>query len=229
MNLVLPCKNAAEYESYVLREYLAYKIYNIITPLSYRVRLVRLTLIDTVKDNEVTEDWAFLQEPDELLNLRLNSTMIESDRLSMRTVNPEAINRLSMFQYMIGNADYSVSGQHNLKIMALKEYGPTGFLTVPHDFDFSGLVNTNYAVPSESLGTTSVRERYYLGPCRSKQIHEETIQELAQFNDEIMGYIRDFEYLDEKERVDMIEYLESYVKDSRESGFIDRKISPTCR
>ncbi len=229
MNMVVRCKNAAQYGPYVLREYLVYKIYNIITPLSYRVRLVRLTIIDTGKGNEVTEDWAFLQEPDELMTLRLNSIMIKNDVLSMNNVNPEIINSLSMFQYMIGNGDYSVTGQHNLKILALKEYGPTGFISVPYDFDYSGLVNTDYAVPSESLGTTSIRERYYLGPCRPKQVHEETIQELAQFEDEIMEYIKDFEYLDEEEKVDMIEYLDSYFKDSKESWFIDRKITPTCR
>ncbi len=44
-----------------------------------------------------------------------------------------------------------------------------------------------------------------------------------------MEYIKDFEYLDDKEKVDMIEYLDSYFKDSKESWFIDRKIAPTCR
>lgn len=229
MKMVVRCKNAAQYEPYVLREYLVYKIYNIITPLSYRVRLVKLTIIDTGKGNEVTEDWAFLQEPDELMSQRLNVQMIKNDKFSMSNVNPEVINSLSMFQYMIGNTDYSVTGQHNLQIMTIKEYGPTGFIPVPYDFDYSGLVNTDYAAPSEALGTTSVQERYYLGPCRPKQVHEETIQELAQFYDEIMEYINDFEYLDDKEKADMKEYLDGYFKESRESWFIDRQIAPTCR
>ena len=229
MKMEVRCRNTAQYEPYVLSEYLAYKIYNIVTPISYRVRLVRLTIIDTGKDNEMTEDWAFLHEPDELMTLRLNGKMIESDELSMATVNPEVINRLSMFQYMIGNGNYSVTGRHNLKILTLNSGNPPGFLPVPHDFDYSGLVNTHYAVPGENLGTTSVKERYYLGPCLPKQVHEETIQELAQFEDEIMEYIKDFEYLDETEKVDMIEYLDSYFKESKESWFIDRKIAPTCR
>jgi hypothetical protein len=229
MKMVVRCKNATQYEPYVLKEYLAYKIYNIITPLSYRVRLVRLTIIDTGRNNEATEDWAFLQEPDELMTLRLDGKMIKSDELSMSVVNPEVINRMSMFQYMIGNADYSVTGRHNLTILALNSGNPSGFLPVPDDFDYSGLVNTDYAVPSENLGTTSVQERYYLGLCRPKQVHEGTIQELAQFDEEIMEYIKDFKYLDDKEKVDMIEYLDSYFKESKESWFIDRKIAPTCR
>lgn len=229
MRMVVRCKNAAMYEPYVLREYLAYKIYNIITPISYRVRLVRLTIIDTGKDNEMTEEWAFLQEPDELMTRRLNCMIITNQTFAMRVLNPEAMNRLSMFQYMIGNTDYAVTGQYNLKILALKEYGPTGFLPIPYDFDYSGLVNADYAVPGEELGIASVRERYYLGPCRPDTVYNETFQELAHFYDKIMGCINDFEYLEDKVKDDMAGYLESYFKESTESGFIDQKIAPTCR
>jgi hypothetical protein len=229
MNMVLRCKNAAQFEPYVLREYLAYKIYNIITPLSYRVRLVKLSIIDTGKGNKVTEDWALLQEPDGLLTQRLNGKMIKNDKLSMSMLNPEVLNSLSMFQYMIGNPDYAVTGRHKLKIMALNSGNPSGFLPVPYDFDYSGLVNTDYAIPAKPLGITSVRERYYLGPCRPEKVHKETVQELALFEDKILAYIKDFEYLDEKERVDMIGYLDSYFKASMESWFIDQNITPTCR
>lgn len=229
MKMVVRCKDLKKFEPYVLREYLVYKIYNIITPFSYRVRLVRLTIIDTGKDNEVTEDWAFLQEPDELMAMRLDGKMFKSDRLSMGMMNPEVMDRLAMFQYMIGNGDYSVVSRQNLKIMALNTADPPGYLPVPYDFDYTGLVNTLYAIPGETLGITSVRERYYLGPCRPKEVHEATIQELAQFEDEIKQYIKDCKYLDDKEKVDMIEYLDSYFKDSMDSKFINRKIDPTCR
>ena len=134
-----------------------------------------------------------------------------------------------MFQYMIGNGDYSVTGRHNLKIIALSSADPQGFLPVPYDFDYTGLVNTKYAIPGETLGISSVRERYYLGLCRPKEAYEKSIRELAQLEDEIVGYIKDFEYLDEREKVDMIEYIDSYFSNSRESWFIDREISSTCR
>lgn len=229
VSLVLPCKDADRYEPYVLREYLAYKLYNIITPLSYRVRLVKLSIIDTGKGNEVTGGWAFLQEPDELMARRLNSMMIEDDKLSMRTVNPEVMNSLSMFQYMIGNTDYSVTGRHNLKIMTSKEYGPTGFIPIPYEFDYSGLVNADYAIPSQALGTKSVRERYYLGLCHTEEVYKATMQELAKYELEIKAYIKDFEYLDNEEKDDMMDYLDTYFKASGESGFIDQNIALTCR
>ena len=88
MNLVMRCKSSASYESYVLREYLAYKIYNILTPLSCRVRLVKLSIVDTGRKDKVTEDWAFLREPDALMALRLKGEIIENDALSMKTVSP---------------------------------------------------------------------------------------------------------------------------------------------
>ena len=232
MNLVMRCKDAAQFEPYVLREYLAYRLYNTITPHSYRVRVVKLNIIDTGRDNKATEDWAFLLEPDDLMARRLNSKMIDNNRLSIHTVNPEVMNRLSMFQYMIGNSDYSVTGRHNLSILTSNEYGPTGFIPVPYEFDYSGLVNTEYAIPGEtlhSLGITSVRDRYYLGPCREEKVHNATIQELAKSEAEIMKLIKDFKYLDDKEKDDMIGYLDSYFKASKESGFIDQKITPTCR
>ena len=90
-------------------------------------------------------------------------------------------------------------------------------------------MNAHYAVPGEDLGTKTVRERYYLGPCRANQIHEVTIKELGQFEDKIEQYIQEFEFLDNDEKADMIGYLDSYFKDSREPGFIDREITPTCR
>ncbi len=229
MKLVVRCRDQARYEPYVLREYLAYKIYNMITPLSYRVRLVRLTIIDKGKKNEVTEDWAFLQEPDELMTLRLGGKMIKSDELSMARMNPEAMDRMALYSYMIGNGDYSVTGRHNLKIMVLNSGDPSGFLPVPYDFDFTGLVNTIYATPREDLAIRTVRDRCYLGQCRPRQTHEKTIQELAQCKDGIMQYIKDFEYLDEEEKADMIDYLQSYFEQSAESWFIDRCISSTCR
>lgn len=229
MKLVVRCRPASQFEHYILREYLVYKIYNIITPLSYRVRLVKLTIIDTGKDNEVSEDWAFLVEPDQIMTLRLGAKMIKSDVLSMARVNPEVMDRLALCQYMIGCVDYSITGRHNVKIMALNSADPPGFLPIPYDFDYAGLVDTHYAVPHETVPISTVRERYYLGLCRSKEVYEKTIEELAQYEDEIINYIKDFEYLDDKEKVEMIEYLNDYFEESKESWFINRRILPSCK
>jgi hypothetical protein len=149
--------------------------------------------------------------------------------LSIKTVNKEWIDKAAYFSYMVGQSDYSVTGRHNLKILTPKEYGPNGFIAVPYDFDYCGLVNAEYAVPGENLGIESVRERYYLGACRSEEDHKETIKWLASYRDEIIDLINSFEYLEESDKKDMVKYLESYFKESEYKGFIGRDIQPTCR
>lgn len=229
MKMVIRCRNSATYNNYVLREYLVYKIYNLVTPYSFRVRLVKLKFVDTGKNNRATEDWAFMIEPADYMCKRLNCEFIKSDKLSIRTVNRKMMDRVALFQYMIGNGDFSVTGRHNLKILTLEDQGISGFVPVPYDFDFTGLVNAHYAAPREALGINSVRERYFLGPCRHRNTQHETIRNFAIYREEIFEYINGFEYLDEREKMDMIGYLESYFSESEDERFIEREIAPTCR
>ncbi len=229
VKVVTRCRYSSIYKDYVLKEYLIYQIYNLLSPYSFNTRLVRLTLIDTGRKDKVYEDWGFIIEPEAMMAERNNAMPIKSDKLALATVNKEWMDKVAYFHYMIGQADYSVTGRHNLKVITLKEYGPSGFITVPYDFDYTGLVDATYAVPGPNLGIESVRDRYYLGACRSEEVHQQAIEWLASYRDEITDLILSFEYLDEDERMEMIEYMESYYKESESRGFISRRITPTCR
>jgi hypothetical protein len=229
MKVVTRCRGAAQYENYVLREYLVYRIYNLLSPYSFNTRLVRLKYVDTGKKGRVTEDWGFIIEPESEMAKRNNAMAIKSDKLSIRTVNKESMDHVALFHYMIGHGDYSVTGRHNLKILASRDYGPAGFITVPYDFDYTGMVDAHYAVPGEALGIRSVKERYYLGACRSTEVYEQTIAWLASYRDEIYDLILSFEYLEEEERQDMVDYLESYFEEVESKGFIRRRLASTCR
>lgn len=229
IKMVISCETSSQYELYVLREYLVYKIYNLISPFSFRVRLVRLIFVDTGKDNKTQEGWAFLIEPEDLLAHRVEGVMVNSDRLSIRTVNGETMDVLALFQYMIGNGDFSVNGRHNIKIVTLKDQRVPGYLPIPYDFDYSGLVNTRYSVPEETLGISSVRERYFLGPCRDREIQQKAIDEFMVYRDEMIEYIMNFEYLPEDEREEMVAYLATYFQEASDERFIRRKIATTCR
>jgi hypothetical protein len=233
MKLVIRCRDTKQYDDYVLREYLVYKLYNLLTPVSYRVRLIRMKIVDTGKKNDVNESWAFFVEPDTLMEMRLQGKMVRNDRLSMNVVNREMMDRFALFSYMVGNSDYSITGRHNVRIVALANPGDMqGFLVIPYDFDYTGLVNAGYAVPDErgqELGITHVRDRYYLGPCRSREVLQEMVDELASHKEEMLDYIRNFEYLDESGREDILNYLNSYFEEAEDEDFIRWKIEPTCR
>lgn len=229
LKLVTRCKPGTLFDTYVLREYLVYKIWNILSPYGFNVRLVRLTFVDTGRKDKTDSNWGFLIEPEEMMAERNNCMPIKNDRLSVRTVNQEIMDKVALFCYMIGQSDYSVTGRHNLKILSKKEYSTTGFIPVPYDFDYSGLVNTNYSTPDPTIDISSTRERYYLGSCRTPEEYEETVRWLASYRDEITDLIQNFQYMDEKERMKMIDYIDSYYEETESKNFIQRKIQATCR
>lgn len=228
IKIVTHCKGSKSYENYVLREYLCYKIYNIISPVSFRVRLVRMTYVDTGRDNKETEGWAFMIEPEKMLAARMDAEVVKRDDLNTSLLRPWEIDILAMFQYMIGNVDYSVYGRHNLKFLGLPGYGTAGYSPVPYDFDYTGLVNTYYAIPSENLGIKSVRERYYLGPCREELAYLAAVEHLRQCKEEILHLVNEFEFLDQKGKKDIINYLKQYFELSEKPKSLIFSLQKTC-
>lgn len=148
-------------DEWVVREYLVYKLYNLLTDLSFRARLAHVTYADSVGKRTPEIHWGFLLEDDsdvakrngvKLSNVK-QTTMGYADSLSMATV--------AVFEYMIGNTDWSVPYLHNIRLF---DNGQTGSLPVPYDFDYSGIIESTYAIPPAQLGIQSVRERVYRGP-----------------------------------------------------------------
>jgi len=229
LKMVIRCKASNTYKNYILREYLTYQIWNLLSPYSFNTRLVKLKIIDTGRKDKESEDWAFLIEPEEMMAARNNCVSIKNDRLSLRTVNQEWMDKVAFFSYMVGQMDFSVTGRHNLKILTSKEYGSTGFIPVPYDFDYCGFVDAEYAIPDETLGIETVRERYFLGPCRSEEAYREAIDWLASYRDEIRELINNFEYIDDSEKRFLLDFIESYYEESERSWFLNRSIDATCR
>ncbi len=227
--VVTHCQGSKTYDEYVLKEYLAYKIYNIISPVSFRVRLIRMKYVDTGRKDKVTEGWAFMIEPEEMLAERVGGQVIKKDELSITYMKPGEMDLAAMFMYMIGNSDFSISGRHNMKILGMPGFGSEGYTPVPYDFDYSGLVDASYAIPSENLGIASVRERYYLGPCREDDAYLAAIEHINQHRDEILQIVNDFEYLDEKHKKNAIFYLEQYFAKAGTDHMLKFSLDKTCR
>lgn len=228
IKIVTHCKGSLAYEEYVLKEYLCYKIYNIISPVSFRVRLVRMTYVDTGRKNKTTEGWAFMIEPQEMLAQRLDAVEIKRDDLSTSLLRPWEMDVLAVFQFMIGNVDYSIFGSQNIKFLGLPGYGSAGYSPVPYDFDYTGLVDAYYAIPSEFTGINSVRDRHYLGPCREEGSYEAAIEHVQRLREEILQMVHDFEYLDQKDKDRVIDYLEEYFELSEHPRSLISSFQRTC-
>jgi hypothetical protein len=229
IKIVTQCKNSKQYEQYVIKEYLTYKIYNEISPYSFRVRLIRMKYIDTGRKDKETNAWAFMIEPEDMMAERLGAIPVKSNSVSMQYTDTLMTNVVALFMYMIGNADYSVAGRHNLKLLRRQELTRPLPVPVPYDFDYSGLVNAFYAVPGENLGLTSVTQRYYLGPCRGDQEYLAAIDQIQRNKDSILEVVNSSPYLDEKMRKEMINYLEEYFSNAENPEILLRSLKSTCR
>jgi hypothetical protein len=227
--VVTQCRGEKDYSDYVLKEFLAYKIYNLLSPVSFRVRLVHMKYIDTGRKNKESESWGFLIEPEEMLAERSGGILIKKDEISMQFMRTEEMDLVAMFQYMVGNPDYSIVGRHNMKILGLPGFGTLGYTPVPYDFDYTGIVNANYAIPGENLGISSVRQRYFLGPCREEQEFQLAIDHINSLREEILELVSGFPYLSDKHKNEMMGYLEDYFNSARGPSFIKSKLKSTCR
>ena len=107
---------------YLFKEYLIYKLYNVLTDYSFRVRLASVDYISTYQKNKVIRSYGFFIEPIELLAERIQAVPVESPALNQKNIIPEMMDRVAIFNYMIGNTDWSVPGQHNCKVLSGKTF-----------------------------------------------------------------------------------------------------------
>jgi hypothetical protein len=229
IKIVTHCKDSKQYEQYVIKEYLTYKMYSEISPYSFRVRLIRMKYIDTGRKNKETSSWAFMIEPEEMMAERLGVMSVKSDVVSMKYTDTLMMNVVAVYMYMIGNSDYSIAGRHNVKLIRrLDPFKPLP-VPIPYDFDYAGIVNASYAVPGENLGLLSVTDRYFLGPCRDDHHYLTAIDRIQKNRDRINEIVESSPYLDEKNRKEMLRYLEGYFSLAEKPDNLIRNLKSTCR
>jgi hypothetical protein len=198
-------------EEYLLKEFLIYKLYRVLTDNSFRVRLVKIEYINTYKKSKPIKTYAFLIEPIEMLAARTSSVEVKSVNLTQKNIIPEMMNRLAIFNYMIGNTDWSVPNLHNCKVLSPLSTNQSNLgMIVPYDFDYSGLIDADYAIPYEGLGLESVTQRRYVGICRTEDVFINALREFSDKKEEFYKVINEFPLLNEKEKKKMTRYLDSF-------------------
>ena len=214
IKLVTHCSTSKAYEIYILKEYLAYKLYNILTDKSFRVKLLNISYIDTGKKKKNYKQYGFLIEPVEILAKRNNTIEVDPTIIRKENAIEEDVDQVALFQYMIANTDWRIKGGHNTKYLKSLTEVTNQVIAVPYDFDFSGFVGTNYSLPQSWSSVENVTDREYLGYCRDNdQAYLDNIKKFEEKKDEIFETIDSFSYLHERER----KYLNNYI-----AGFFSR-------
>jgi len=227
LKLVTHCQYGNE--DYLFKEYLIYKLFNVLTDTSFRVRLVNMEYINTHKKSKPVNTYAFFIEPVEMLAERVNATVVNSVNLTQKNIVPQMMDRMAIFNYMIGNTDWSVPNLHNCKVLSSLNFTNSALgMVVPYDFDYSGLVDADYAIPYEPLGLSSVRERRYVGICRTEDVFNNALKEFSAKKEAFYKVINDFQLLDEKEKAKMISYLDSFYADFDKRNSIVTNILNGC-
>jgi hypothetical protein len=233
LKLVTHCQdNNFSYEQLVLREYLAYRFLNVMTSKSYGVRLLEIEYIDTEGARPMTT-FGFVIEDDNDVAARNGMVPVKTGDISMLDLDPEQQNLVHMFQYLIGNTDYSLFRSepdddccHNSDLLTATDGAP--FTPLPYDFDFAGLVNAPYAKPNPRFDLMNVRVRLYRGLCRNNDLLPGTIQQFLDKKDEILSIVEELEHLSARSRRYVTRYLSAFYDYCSKPASIKRRFIDHC-
>jgi hypothetical protein len=227
VKLVTHCRSKQKrYQQYVVKEYLVYRAFNIVTDTSLRARLVQIKYEDPVDERNTVESYAIFIEPDEAFEERLNATRTDQKYLFPDSTSYKHMGKLAFFQYLIGNTDWAVTTQHNIRLFNILPDQPPH--AIPYDFDWCGAVITHYAVPLPRFGTQSVTERIFRGQCRPLEDFQETAEFFNSKKDEIFALYDEFPLLSKKEDRFMTKYLQDFYKTINSNKLIKIEILDNC-
>ena len=204
LKLVMPCKG----DEYIIREWLAYKIYSLITPKSFRARLVKVTIEDAKNKKPPAPFYGILLEEEAQMAKR-NQLVSVVKKLQPQQTQTDLFLTMAVFEYLIGNTDWSIQYLQNIKLLA-KDLNAVP-VAVPYDFDHAGIVNTPYALPAEELRMTSVRQRRYRGYCvKDLKLFEPIIEKFNLLKKDIYHLYNSCALLDEKYLKSTTKYLDEF-------------------
>ena len=233
IKLVTHCRDkSARYSQGVLREYLAYRILNTMTDKSFRVRLLRIRYVDTDSKKADRVEFGFLIEPDERLAKRLGMKVMDIEKTTTDALDGRHANVTSVFQYLIGNTDFSpiqaAEGEsccHNHVLIG----GETGdLLSVPYDFDMSGFVSAAYAAPNSQFRIRNVRQRLYRGRCINNEHLDNTLQAYRDRRQDIYQLVNGLTHLSDKTRKQLIRYIDDFYGTINDPKQLDSRLNKRC-
>lgn len=221
--LVTSCRG----DQFVVNEYLVYKLYNLISPKSFKVRLVKVTYQDTVKNKSSDPSFAILLEEEKQMAKRNKSISVEIEKLNPQSTQKEAFLEMAVFQYMIGNTDWGVQYQQNIKLISIDSTGvPT---TVPYDFDHAGIVRAPYAHPAPELKMSSTLQRRYRGYCMSDLSKLNPVFELFnKHKDELYAIYEGNSLLSESYKKQTLKFLDKFYETINDPKKVKEEFAYPC-
>ena len=236
LKLVTHCKGSSRYQQYYLLEYTAYRLLNEITPFSLRVRLAEIDYVEAKSGKVKISRVGFLIEDTDDAAKRNDYVEIDTPDISKDQLDRRHAARYAVFQYMIGNLDWSMhSGPknddccHNTKLLGASDEARNDLVPVPYDFDYSGFVNTPYAAPPEQADVPNVRKRLYRGFCMHNDEALAAIAEIRQKRVALTAVIAETPALKDATRRTARRYLDGFFDDIETDEKAQKRLLRRCR
>lgn len=212
LKLVVQCAGGGDYRQFLLKEYLAYKIFNLVTPQrSFRVRLATINYVDKAGKPTGMRHGMLLEDEGDVAK-RMEGRIVELPRLMFKDVEMDTLMPMMIFEYLIGNTDYSIYALHNVRIVLRPD---KTLHPIPYDLDYSGLVNTPYARPARGLIIKSVTDRVYRGPCKRPEMIDPYVANFNAKKDLIKALPDSVPGLDRTSRGEAEDYINSFFSSIR--------------
>ena len=238
VKLVTHCRDDERFEQDMLVESLAYRILNVLTEVSFRVRVARITYEDIDGGRDPVTRYGFLIEHEDAVAARTGWRYLPVPSVPPAAADPRHLALLEVYQYMIGNTDWSAFAAdpgsdeccHNTKPVG----APTGpVFALPYDFDITGLVDAPYArnlyqANLQQLGIRTVRDRRFRGLCSTEPLWPEVLATLRERRGAIEGLIRGQEGLDPERRDEALEYVGSFYDELEDEPRLLERFRDTC-
>jgi hypothetical protein len=220
------CERTDEYDQITLREHLSYQLFNMVTPLSFRARLGKGSYVQEKTERPLAVRYAIFIEHENDVARRMSGRVVEIPRVDFKALESDTLTKMMLFEYMIGNTDFSVYALHNVVIVQT----PDRILwPVPYDFDMSGFVKAPYAIPDRRLPIAKVTDRLYRGPCRTIEQFDKAATAFRARRQDMLNLIASVKDVDAVSRDEMRSYLEGFFRTIESADSIKKNFVNGCR
>ncbi|MGI8705879.1 MAG: hypothetical protein ACR2JJ_08830 [Sphingomicrobium sp.] len=235
LKLVSHCRNSASFQQHVLLEYAAYRMFNALSPASFKVRLASIDYVDERGRPIVSRYAFFIEDLDDVARRNSMQDAKLPERIPTSALSQRHAALYSLFQHMIANHDWSMragpAGEeccHNTKLIAPARGVAAGVIPIPYDFDFSGLVNAPYATPPDLLRIRNVRQRQYRGYCVLNNAALAAAVQFQAARPAILAALNQTPGLEERTRSRAAAFLDGFFEEIASPEAVQSKIHNSC-
>lgn len=233
LKLVTHCKSSIAFQQKVLLEYSVYKMYNLLTPHSFLVRLANIDYLGPDGRPIVSRIGYFLEDLSDVAKRNgMKQTHAPNVIPATDLSGPDAA-RYALLQDMVANHDWSMragpAGKeccHNAELIG--PLGPGSTVPIPYDFDFSGFVDAPYATPPDELHLASVRQRVYRGYCLHNNDVLAAARQMREARPQLMAAITSTPGMQPDTASKAIAFLDGFFADIASDDVVNSKLLRRC-